>query len=108
MPIIDISGLRPEEADAMDEIEEGIKAYFTELIGLSSPDHVMVTFFTNERTKPNEHVMARLISKYFWNKDQKHIDEVCWAVVEILETAGHPYNEAFPLHALAMSGRELK
>lgn len=74
MPIIDISGLRPEENEAMDKIEEGVKTYFTELIGLSSPDHVTVTFITNERTRPNEHVMARLISKYFWNKDQKHID----------------------------------
>lgn len=106
MPIIDISGLMPSEKKAKIQIRKDLKAFF-ETLGFSQ-DSTSVTFITDNTITIEEHVMARMYSKKFMQMNVPDLESMCDSVVAILEKAGHPFNEAFPIPVLAMQGRRNK
>ena len=107
MPIIDVSGLFPSEGSVKIQIRKEIRRYFAGRLGILE-DSTTVTFITDEIMDGQEHVMARLYSKSFMKMDPRELEEICDEILAILEKAGHPYNEVFPIPVLAMRGRSLK
>lgn len=107
MPIVDVSGLTAGETSAKVKIRKEIKKYFANRLSISE-DSTTVTFSTDDTTDSQEHVMARLYSKAFIKMNTEDLEEICDNVVTILEKAGHPYNEVFPVPILAMRGRCMK
>jgi len=103
MPIVDISGLMAKEKEAKIQIQKDLKVFFKTL-GFSE-DSTSVTFITDDTTGPDEHVMARMYSKKFMQMKFSELEDMCDSVVVILEKAGHPFSEAFPVPVLAMRGR---
>lgn len=107
MPIIDVSGLTTEEKDVKNKLRREIQKYFAKKLGIKE-DSTAVTFITDDTITDQEHIIARLHSKSFMKMGQEELDEISDDVVAILEEAGHPYNEAFPIPVMAMRGRFLK
>jgi len=107
MPIVDISGLTISEAEMKIVIRKELKKYFAKSFNISE-DSTTVTFITDETTGVEEHVMARLYSKSFVSLPILDLESMCDEIVEILEIAGHPFNEAFPIPVMAMQGRHNK
>ncbi len=106
MPIIDISGLTPGERDVKGKIRKEIKKYFADKLDIHE-DSTTVTFITDETTDRQEHVMARIYSKSFMQMEVSKLRKICDGIIMILEQAGHPYNEVFPVPVLIMYGRSL-
>ncbi|KKP68647.1 MAG: hypothetical protein UR66_C0004G0047 [Candidatus Moranbacteria bacterium GW2011_GWE1_35_17] len=106
MPIIDVSGLMSSEREKKVYIRKDLKVFFKTL-GFSE-DSTTVTFDTDDTTGPEEHVMARMYSKKFMQMEVLELERMCDSVVAVLEKAGHPFNEAFPVPVLAMRGRPNK
>ncbi|MCD4762163.1 hypothetical protein K8R32_04370 [bacterium] len=104
MPIIDVSGLMLDEEEKKKIIRKNLKVFFHRKHGFSE-DSTTVTFIEDVTTGPEEHVMARMYSKSFMKLDDTALEKLCDDVVIILEQAGHPFNEAFPIPVLAMKGR---
>ena len=104
MPIIDVSGLTRDEADVKAIIRAKVKTLFGMILAIPE-DSTTVTFITDDTTGPNEHVMARLYSKSFVGMSTQDLAGICDSIVAILEEAGHPYNEAFPIPVLTMRGK---
>lgn len=107
MPIVDVSGLTKNELSEKSLIRRGIKRCLANHLSIHE-DTVTVTFITDDTTDKHEHVMARLYSKKFMGMEALKLDAICDNVVEVLEIAKHPYNEAFPIPVMAMRGRALK
>jgi hypothetical protein len=108
MPIVDISGLSPDEKKAKRSIRIRIQKLYRDYLGME-PSDTSVTFITDETavTGREAHVMARLYSKKFMTMPQDQLEKICDSVRDILEEeAGHSYNEAFPVPVMAMRGRQ--
>jgi len=106
MPIVDVSGLTEKEGRAKVLIRKGIKSCFANNFGISDDD-TTVTFIPDDTITRGEHILARCYSWRFMDMEIKKREAICDQVVEVLEIAKHPYNEAFPIPVLAMRGRAL-
>ena len=106
MPIIDVSGLTKDEVEEKVAIRAGIKKCFASRFGIPE-ETVTVTFITDDTTDRHEHVMARMYSRRFIGMNTQDLEEIGYDTVAVLEIAGHPYNEAFPIPIMAMCGRGL-
>lgn len=104
MPIIDISGFTQEEEEKKQKLRRDLQGYFQYKYGFGW-DSTFVTFLNDDTVEPNQHVMARMYSKSFMKMNEEQLQRLCDEVIVILETAGHPFNEAFPIPVLAMKGR---
>jgi len=107
MPTVDVSGLNEKEKDVKTRLRKEIQEYFAATLHIKKSS-TKVVFIEDDTISDQEHVMVRLYSKSFTDMPQGLREQICDDIVTILESAAHPFNEAFIVPVMAMRGRHLK
>lgn len=111
MPIINVTGLTDEKKYTLRAIRLLIQKQMTDMLkefgaaDLKYED-TKVTFLHDPTELEDSPAIAQIVSQYMAKLTQKQRDAVCWAVIEALEVAKRPYNEAYPVAVLGMCYRD--
>ncbi len=109
MPIVNVTGLTTLGGVEKDEIRLGIqkvmKNHLADEVELELTD-TKVTFVEDYSEQNDSPAIAQVVSKYLQDMPQERRDLICDDIINVLEVAGKPYNEAYPVAVLGMRYRD--